>query len=120
MSEIRIEDLDRKREIEPTNLIIVEDDEDTKKAMVQDLIRSLCGDAKDPSPELFYSTLAIQNILSSIGIGNSATTEKINELEKLIGSLTAVEGSSNSEVIAARLQYSSLLERLAADQEYLL
>ena len=54
-SRIRIAELLEKDRIEDENLIIVEDDEDTKRSTISKLKKSLCGDAYDPTSNLFYS-----------------------------------------------------------------
>ena len=64
--ETRIEDLLEKNDIEDSNLIIVEDKEDTKKATIEELKKSLIGDNKSPSSILFYSTKYLASKLDKL------------------------------------------------------
>ena len=56
MSEIRIEELTEKTNIDDSNLIIVEDNDDTKKSTVLELKRAIIGDSVDPSQYKVYSS----------------------------------------------------------------
>ena len=48
-----ISDLEKKIEIEDSNLIIVEDKEDTKQSTVSELKKCFSGDYKEPSDMIF-------------------------------------------------------------------
>ena len=61
-SRIRIAELVEKNRIEDHNLVIVEDDEDTKKSTVSELKKAFSGDAYDPAQNLFYSSEKIYEL----------------------------------------------------------
>lgn len=106
MSEIKIEDLTRKRDIENDNIIIVEDKEDTKKSTILDLKKSLNGDSKEPSYTEFYSSRTVQNLLSSVAVNSESIYSAIANFDEKLNNITKMDGSSNSEVVSAR--YSGL------------
>lgn len=125
MSEIKIEDLTRLRDIENDNIIIVEDKEDTKKSTILDLKKSFNGDSKDPSYIDYYSSKMIQKLLAGATVNSDAVYAAISGFEKRLSTITKVDGKSNSEVINAR--YSGLTgsndnlgSRLTADNNEIL
>lgn len=125
MSEIKIEDLTRLRDIENDNIIIVEDKEDTKKSTILDLKKSFNGDSKDPSYIDYYSSKMIQKLLAGATVNSDAVYTAISGFEKRLSTITKVDGKSNSEVINAR--YSGLTgsndnlgSRLTADNNEIL
>lgn len=126
MSEIKIEDLTRLRDIENDDIIIVEDKEDTKKSTILDLKKSFNGDSKDPSYTDYYSSEMIQKLLTGAAVNSDAVYAAISEFDKRLSNITKVDGSSNSEVVNAR--YSNLVglikddlnSRLTADNNEIL
>lgn len=75
MGEIRIAELEEKIGINDSDLIVIEDDIDTKKSSVLDLKRNLSGDYDDPSRNKFYSSEMIDSILRNIQVQMNATTD---------------------------------------------
>lgn len=125
MSEIKIEDLTRLRDIENDNIIIVEDKEDTKKSTILDLKKSLNGDSKEPSYTEFYSSKTVQNLLSNVAVNSEAVYSAIANFDEKLNNITKVDGSSNSEVVSARYSSlsgsaNSLSSRLSADNNEIL
>ena len=117
-SRIRIAELLEKDRIEDENLIIVEDDEDTKRSTISKLKKSLCGDAYDPTSNLFYSSKKISDLQFSLKreINTKASAEKILELESRIANIIAGNGEGkDSEIIDARNGKESLSKRLSYD-----
>ena len=56
-SEIKLEDLLEKVDIEDDNLIIVEDEEDNKKTHIIELKKECYDDNSDPESYTFYSSI---------------------------------------------------------------
>ena len=125
MSEIKIEDLTRLRDIENDNIIIVEDKEDTKKSTILDLKKSFNGDSKDPSYTDYYSSEMIQKLLAGATVNSDAVYAAISGFEKRLSTITKIDGKSNSEVINARYSgltgsNDNLSSRLTADNNEIL
>ena len=127
-SEIKIEDLLEKLDIEDDNLIIVEDEEDTKKAHVLELKKAFSGDYSDPELYKFYSSSKISEFLNSINIQVSslASQRDLDELRNILNSIVTSnpDGTKDNEIIEARGNADSLsgrfdLERLVSDDRYL-
>lgn len=127
-SEIKIEDLLEKLDIEDDNLIIVEDEEDTKKAHVLELKKAFSGDYSDPELYKFYSSSKISEFLNSINIQVSslASQRDLDELRNILNSIVTSnpDGTKDNEIIEARGSADSLsgrfdLERLVSDDRYL-
>lgn len=113
-----IEDLAKIYEIEDDNLIIVEDKEDTKKANISDLKRSLSGDYTEPSENKFYSSAKTNSLFDNIKRLNStfATNEKLDNLSKRVEDIIASAGNGiPSEVVDARDGETTLNNRLERD-----
>ena len=64
--ETRIEDLLDKTDVEDSNLIIIEDIQDTKKTTIEEVKKAFNGDNNNPSSLRFYSSEYMKNILDSI------------------------------------------------------
>ena len=127
-SEIKIEDLLEKVGIENDNLIIVEDEEDTKKAHVLELKKAFSGDYSDPELYKFYSSSKISEFLNSINIQISslASQRDLDELRNILNNIVTSnpDGTKDNEIIEARGSADSLsgrfdLERLVSDDKYL-
>ena len=133
MSEIRIEELTEKTNIDDSNLIIVEDNDDTKKSTVLELKRAIIGDSADPSQYKVYSSEYIHEIINSIlaSINYKPTRSEFDALKKQVDTLLDNSGcwsgcssgcSSGStgftkdpELITARGSYDTLGNRLDGD-----
>ena len=133
MSEIRIEELTEKTNIDDSNLIIVEDNDDTKKSTVLELKRAIIGDSADPSQYKVYSSEYIHEIINSIlaSINYKPTRSEFDALKKQVDTLLDNSGcwsgcssgcSSGStgftkdpELITARGSYDTLGDRLDGD-----
>ena len=120
--ETRIEDLLEKNDIEDSNLIIVEDKEDTKKATIEELKKSLIGDNKSPSPILFYSTKYLASMLDKIVSSDelAAVTHELEKTNRRVSQISASAGTGkDTEVVDARDGETSLHERILRDKEEL-
>lgn len=121
-SRIRIAELVEKNRIEDHNLVIVEDDEDTKKSTVSELKKAFSGDAYDPAQNLFYSSEKIYELQLALKreINAKAPADKIAELESRIANIIASNGDGkDTEIIDARNGKASLSERLRYDASLL-
>ena len=96
-----ISDFLKKPEIEDSNLIIVEDNEDTKQATILDLKKSFSGDYKDPSDKTFYSSQKIETYMNDIrrNMSGLASGEEVKAISKKLESIIS---SSDPELIDAR------------------
>ena len=127
-SEIKIEDLLEKVDIEDDNLIIVEDEDDTKKAHILELKKAFSGDYSVPDLYKFYSSSKISEFLNSINIQISslASQRDLDELRRILANITTSnpDGTKDNEIIEARGDADSLsgrfdLERMISDDKYL-
>lgn len=123
---IKIEDLQEKYNISESNLIIVEDEIDTKKATVKELRKSFSGDGKDPTRDYFYSSHYINELLNSlnIAISNKASKETIKNLEAQLDAIIASQTNNIdptkidlAEIITARGDQNTLSDRLIYERE---
>lgn len=120
--ETRIEDLLDKTDVEDSNLIIIEDVQDTKKTTIEEVKKAFNGDNNNPSSLRFYSSEYMKNILDSIinDINNAASK---NELDKLSNRVSQIVASAargeDTEVVYARDGEDSLDIRLDRDKKEL-
>lgn len=116
---VPIEDLIESVEIEDTHLMIIEDDEDTKKASIRTLKKNLIGDYSNPDEMKFYSSQKTFELLTAIKaeLGDKADADTIATIEKRIADIVAVpsDGSKDQELVDARNGKTSLSTRLADD-----
>lgn len=130
MSEIKIAEMQEKIDIEDSNLIVIEDIEDTKRATILELKKAFSGDNSDPSEFKFYSSDKIQSLLSSIKIllNDTPSNKNFDDLKQQFNNIIASIGSDGSvkdpELIAARgnndtLSDRFLSERNISDQSYI-
>lgn len=112
-----ISDLDKKVEIEDSNLIIVEDNEDTKQSTVSDLKKAFTGDYKNPSDMTFYSSNKIESYMNDIRreLSTFASDKDVKSLERRLESIVASAGDDNTEIVEARDGLGSLKSRLTRD-----
>lgn len=113
-----ISDLEKKFEIEDTNSIIVEDNEDTKQATVLDLKKAFSGDYKTPSDKTFYSSQKIESYMNDVRrqISALASEEELKAISARIEDIIAESGTGkDSEIIDARDGQPTLSTRLSRD-----
>ena len=117
-----IEDLISLPSIEDNNLIIVEDNEDTKKATVLDLKKAFSGDYKTSSDKTFYSSKKIEEYMSNIRreLSSLASSEDLQKITKRVEDIITGSGSGNvdyaQELIYARNGARQLNDRLEDDK----
>ena len=120
---IKIEDLQEKFNIGESNLLIVEDDLDTKKSTIRELKKSFSGDYLDPSRYYYYSSQHIEDLLKTINILIAGKAPKDivenlkNQLDELI--LSESEGTNpdiTKEVQNARVGYGTLANRFTYER----
>lgn len=119
-----VSELIKKENIEDDNLIIVEDNEDTKQSTVKILKKNFNGDVKDPSSLLFYSSAKINEIKESLmrDISAKANISDFLSLEKTIKDIIIEQSESDTkdiEIIAARDGCDTLDDRLNRDKQSL-
>ena len=116
-----ISDLEKKIEIEDSNLIIVEDDEDTKQSTVGELKKCFSGDYKEPSDMNFYSSKKIENIMDDFKreLSTFASDDKVKSISERLQNIIASNGTGkDTEIIDARDDQSTLSARLERDINY--
>ena len=119
---IKIEDLQEKFNVEEENLIIVEDELDTKKTTVKELKKSFSGDYIDPSKNYFYSSQKIHDLINTVNIAISgkAPLEYVKELKQRIEDIikeTELDPSKDSEIVEARNGHDTLSDRLFNERD---
>lgn len=118
-----ISDLEKKIEIQDKNLIIVEDNEDTKQSTVGELKKCFSGDYKEPSDMNFYSSKKIEDMMDGVKVELStfASAAKVKSIEKRIADIVTTNGTTttDAEIIYARDGESSLNDRLERDLNYI-
>lgn len=117
--EIKIVDLDEKKTPEDSNIMIIEDSEDTKKISLKNIKRSFVADDSDPTDTNFYSAQKIEQLFNGLklSVGSYPTLAQFNSLKTQVDNMQTSSGSSNSEVVAARGAYSTLSNRLDGERE---
>lgn len=121
MSEIKIEDLEFKNNIEDDNLIIIEDKDDTKKSNILELKRSLIGDGIIPSQYKVYSSKFVQSLINQLQIQMSNLPSQSdmeilkNNISNIIINNEHSSSATDMEVMLARGQYPTLSQRLDGD-----
>lgn len=116
-----ISDLDKKIEIEDSNLIIVEDSEDTKQSTISELKKCFSGDYKSPSDKTFYSSKKIESYIDDLKrlMSNCASEDEVKEIKQRIENIIAESGTGkDSEIIDARDGLATLNTRLSRDISY--
>lgn len=118
-SRIRIAELEAKTAIEDCNLIVVEDNEDTKKSTVADLKKSFNGDGYPATDSKFYTTKKAQEFIQDLKreINTRADAKELETLVKRINSIIASsgDGTKDIELVDARNGKSTLSARLDYD-----
>lgn len=122
MSKIRIAEMQKRDFVADTDLMICEDDIDTKQTTVKDLKRCFNGDTSDPSEYKFYSSTKVDDIITGIEVELShlPSSTEISDLKQQVKNLVTTSGGSgtkDAELIAARGSYPTLADRLSGDQK---
>ena len=115
---IKIAEMSEKSNIEDSNLIIIEDSEDTKKSSINELKKSFSGDEYLPSKNKFYSSEMTNTIINNVkrSITNKADQKDVENLKETINSIVTSNGSGkDTELVQARNGKSTLSERLEFD-----
>lgn len=119
---IRIAEMLEKTNIEDDNLMIVEDDIDTKRATVKELKRAFNGDGLTPDSYKFYSSKKIDELVNGLNISISSLPSR-TEFDNLSQQIKNIVGSTgegkDSELVAARGTYDTLSDRLEGDKKEL-
>lgn len=120
-SRIPIADLLEKSGIEDTNLMIVEDAEDTKKSTVSELKKAFSGDGFDPTDSKFYTSKKVQQFIQDLkrDINTRANEKDLDKLRETLNNIVAGSGNGNkdTELIAARNGKATLSDRLQFDND---
>ena len=117
---IKIAEMLERTNIADTDLMIVEDDIDTKRTTVKELKRAFNGDGMDPDPYKFYSSQQVKDMIDSVNISLSGTPTK-EEFEDLAQQVKNIQTSTGGgsekdpELVAARGSYDTLSDRLKGD-----
>lgn len=117
---IRIAEMLEKTNIEDDNLMIVEDDIDTKRATVKELKRAFNGDGLTPDSYKFYSSKQVTDMINSVNVAISTlpSRKEFDDIAQQIKNITGSTGEGkDSELVAARGKYDTLSDRLAGDQK---
>lgn len=114
MSKIRIAEMLERTNIADTDLMIVEDDIDTKRTTIKELKRAFIGE--EPDNYKFFTSQKVSELITGleITIANSPSISEFNDLKQQMSNVIK-NANANSEVQAARGTYSTLAERLAGD-----
>lgn len=121
MSKIKIAEMLKRGTVEDTDLLICEDDLDTKQTTVRDLKRCLNGDVSEPSEYKFYSSSKVEDLFTGVDVQLSqlptseAIDKLVNKVTNLIQNSTG-SGEKDAEIIAARGTYPTLDARLDAQE----
>lgn len=122
MSKIKIAEMLKRGVVADTDLMICEDDIDTKQTTVRDVKRAFNGDTSDPSEYKFYSSQKVDDIKRELEmqLKMMPSTDDLIALKNTINNLlqnTTGSGEKDSELIAARGTYNTLGERLDNQEE---
>lgn len=113
-----ISDLTKAYEINDDNLIIVEDNEDTKQSTILDLKKSFSGDYKTPSDKTFYSSQKVESYMSDLKreLSSLASDKELKAISQRIEDIITESGTGkDSEIIDARDGQTTLNSRLSRD-----
>lgn len=114
-----IEDLEDIKNIKNTDIIIIEDEEDTKKCTIDIFKKSISGDYSDPSPSLFYSSDKVNSIKGELTklLGDKADSTTVDAISKRLADIVSApgDGTKDIEIVDARDGETSLQTRLERD-----
>lgn len=112
---VKIEELTSLPEINDSDLIIVEDEEDTKKSNISALKKSFLGDYSDPNQNKFYSSKKIDELITALTIlaQSKASSSELKILYERINQIVTnnPSGTKDLELIDARGGQPTLSER---------
>lgn len=119
-----INELTMKKSIIDSDIIIVEDNEDTKQSTVENLKKNFNGDSDDPNNLKFYSSAKVNEIKQSLQkeLASKANHSEMHELKKSVDTIITTQSEQESkdiEIIVARDGCNTLAERLNRDKESL-
>lgn len=114
MGKIKIADMIERRDIGDNDLIIVEDDIDTKRSTIKLLKRAFSGDEYAPDSDKFYSSQRTSELVNGLSVNLSTLAKKsdLDSLQTQLDNITSGLTDPNSELAQARGTYASLRARL--------
>lgn len=115
---ITIEDLVEIEKVSDSNMMIIEDDEDTKKTSVKEFKKNLSGDYSDPDKYTFYSSKKTEELLNEIRntLADKAPESEVESLSNRVADIIASAGTGkDTEIIDARDGQTTLSKRLERD-----
>lgn len=124
MSKIKIAEMLKRGTVADTDLMICEDDIDTKQTTVKDIKRAFNGDTSDPSEYKFYSSQKVEDIKQELEMQMNMlpSVSDIESMKNIVNNLikeNAGNGEKDPEIIAARGTYETLGERLDSQESEL-
>lgn len=127
-SRVKIAELLEIHDIDDDDLMIVEDEEDTKQSTVKTFKQALSGDFFDPSRYRFYSSMYMDDMIKTLNIAikSKASSSEIQKLADRVEQIVTnnPDGTKDQELIDARGSQSSLsgrfnYERFLSDGMYM-
>lgn len=120
-----IGELTKKKAIVDNDIIIVEDNEDTKQSSVEILKKNFNGDNYDPSNTKFYSSAKVDEIKKSLqrDISSKANHSEYESLKTSVDKIIETQSEQDQkdiEIIIARDGCKTLDDRLERDKSSLL
>lgn len=116
MGEIRIAELEEKININDSDLIVIEDDIDTKKSSILNFKRNLSGDYDDPSRNKFYSSQMVDTILRNMQVQMSATTDyRVDDIRNQLNNLLTTTSKTPLPVGSVQFDLEKGKEKTYAD-----
>ncbi|MDD3122004.1 MAG: hypothetical protein PHC62_00645 [Candidatus Izemoplasmatales bacterium] len=117
-----LSELIMKKSLENSDIIIVEDKEDTKQSTIESLKKNFNGDTKEPSNLQFYSSAKVDEIKKSLqkDITAKASHAEVLSIKKSLGSIIEQQTEQEQkdiELIIARDGCDNLKERLDRDKQ---
>ena len=119
-----IAELNVKKNIEDSDIIIVEDNEDTKQSTVENLKKNFNGDNEEPDNMKFFSSAKVDEIKQSLQkeIAAKASHSEMSALEKAVDNIITNQTEQEAkdiEIVTARDGCDTLAGRLDRDKESL-
>ena len=119
-----IAELNVKKNIEDSDIIIVEDNEDTKQSTVENLKKNFNGDNEEPDNMKFFSSAKVDEIKQSLQkeIAAKASHSEMSALEKAVDNIITNQTEQEAkdiEIVTARDGCDTLADRLDRDKESL-
>ena len=119
-----IAELNVKKNIEDSDIIIVEDNEDTKQSTVENLKKNFNGDNEEPDNMKFFSSAKVGEIKQSLQkeIAAKASHSEMSALEKAVDNIITNQTEQEAkdiEIVTARDGCDTLADRLDRDKESL-